>query len=154
MARQELLYRGRLDVGDGNPRHLEVWKVEEAAVVFEGGTIVARALAVEVGWTDDDRLLITGSDPDDGTPVSWEGPDPIANQGTWGNQRVRWHDGTVWASAWVTWSQYGVHVGRVSEPVRKLAGARTVVEGAQRFIIDGNLRHMIENTSSGCGCGK
>lgn len=153
MARNELLYRGRLDVGDGSPRTLEVWNVGEAAVVFEGGAIVARAIGVTVGWTDDDRLLITGSDPDGGAPTRWEGPDPIQQQGTWPDQRVRWADGTIWTGAWVTWSQYGVQVGRVGE-TRKLAGARTVVEGAQRFIIDGNLRHAIESTSSGCGCGK
>lgn len=152
MARQELLYRGRLDIGDGNPRPLEVWMVDDAAVVFDGGAVVARAVSVTVGWTDDRRLLITGADPDSGAPLSWEGPDPLRVEGVWHNVRVRWPDGSRWIGSTVTWSQYGVTVSRTGHPNLELAGARVVVEGGQKSIVyEGAQRAVIEARRS-CGC--
>ena len=153
MARQELLYRGRLDIGDGTPRPLEVWHVDDVAVVFEGGAVIARATGVTVGWTDDDRLLVTGVSPE-GADVQWVGPDPNRPAGSWSDHRVRWADGTVWAKATIVWSQYGVQVKRVGEATAKLAGATTLVEGGRRYIVHGAVRHALESTSSGCGCGK
>jgi len=150
----ELLYRGRLDLGDGTePRALEVWRSGSAAVVFDGPVQVAQATDVVLGFTDDRRLRITGTGPDD-QPVEWVGPDPAVNQGQWSGQRVRWSPTEVWTAATVTWTNYGVSVAAAGQDTRHLAAARTEVTGGQRWIVNGSERYLVENPRRGCGCGR
>ena len=152
--RQELLYRGMLDLGDGaDPRHLEVWSTDGAAVAFEGGRIAGRATGVTVELTDDGRIRVAGEGPD-GDPVEWTGAGPAVVGGEWPGARVRWADGRIWNAASVRWTQYGVEVRQAGQATAKLAGARTVVQGAQRGIRHAGVLHQVESTSRGCGCGK
>lgn len=146
-----LLYRGRLDLGDGSePRALEVWKGDGAVVAFDGPTQVGQATDVDVGFTGDGRLRITGTH--EGAPVEWVGPDPVQQQGQWTGQRVRFTDGP-WSAATVTWTNYGVTVTAAGKGTRALAAARTDVVGTQRFIVQGAERFLVENPRRGCGCG-
>lgn len=150
---QTLVFRGPLDLGDGEPaRQLDVWRDGPTFVAFEGGTTVAVLTAGAMSFTSDDRLQISGTV--NGEPGTWAGSEPSRSRGQWTGMRVRYPEGTV-TGATVTWTQYGVIVGTAGHANRVFPGARTEVTGSQRWIVDGATRIAVESTARSCGsCGR
>lgn len=151
MSRQELRYRGPLDVGDGTVRHVEVWTADQTAVAFEDSTQVAVMQGTTVGATSDRRIEFDGTV--DGAPAVWVGPDPERVVIQFGGASINWPDGTPWRAVTISQSQYGVLAQIVGQEPRFLPGARVEMVGPQRWIVDGQTRILADAGRRGCGCG-
>lgn len=151
-----MLYRGPILLDpDADPVDGELWVQGETAVVFDRATnaVVSTAHHVVLGLDDEHRLRVTGY-PD----AVWQALAPEAALGAWVGVKVSWPGEDAWETATVSWTNYRVRVSKNGKEPRDLPGARTMVQGSQKWIQQGDARIMIDTGRSGgcipCGGGK
>jgi len=147
MARNEMLYRGQLLLDpDGDPVAGELWVQGETAVVFERttGKILGTVHHVTLDLDDQQRLRVNGYE------ATWQALAPEQQLGAWVGVKVQWPDG-AWETATVSWTNYRVAVSKQGQETRILPGARTMVQGTQRWIQYGDTRLSIDaGRKAGC----
>lgn len=150
-----MLHRGRIQLApETDPVVGELWMQGETAVVFERDTnrVVSTVHHATRQLDAEGRLII------DGYEATWQALDPEQAQGTWVGVKVAWPDGPAWETATVSWSNYAVRVSKQGHEARALPGARTMVQGAAKWIQYGDVRIPVDAGRSGgcipCGGGK
>lgn len=155
--RQELIFRGPVLLApEAEPVTVELWENGTTVVAFEGSDVAGVMQQAAVSFTDDRRLLLTGTSQE-GEPITWEGADPEATKIRWLGAQIMWPTalgGGQWTGAEVIETQYGVRVSIVGQPPKLIAGARTETTGGKRWIVSGLVRILADApTRKGCGCG-